>query len=293
MTDRIVLQGVSATGHHGVLDHEKRDGQTFVVDVVMDLDLAPAGRSDDLAHTVNYAEVAGDVVRHIEGEPLDLIEALAARIAEDTLRRPLVEAVEVTVHKPQAPVGHPFTDVQVVVRRERRVPAVVAMGSNLGDSRSTLEAAVRDLARVEGVRVTAVSPLVATDPVGGPEQPDYLNAIALVTTRLAPGTLLARLHDIEAAHGRVRETRWGARTLDLDLVQYGDPVDGTDTVSDDEHLLLPHPRAHERGFVLAPWHLADPAAYLRVEGEPTPVEQLLGQVDLGGVRPSEQWRPTW
>ena len=88
MTDQIVLKGVSARGHHGVLDFEKRDGQVFVVDVTMDVDLAPAGSSDDLADTVSYAEVAGDVVALIEGEPLDLIEALAARIADKVLTRP-------------------------------------------------------------------------------------------------------------------------------------------------------------------------------------------------------------
>ncbi len=128
MTDRIVLQGVSARGFHGVLASEKRDGQTFVVDVVMEVDLAPAGASDDLNDTVNYAEVAGDIVALIEGESLDLIEALAARIADRVLARPLVEAVEVTVHKPQAPVGHPFTDVQVKVTRERQTPVVIAHG---------------------------------------------------------------------------------------------------------------------------------------------------------------------
>ena len=145
MTDRIVLQGVSARGFHGVLASEKRDGQTFVVDVVMEVDLAPAGASDDLKDTVNYAEVAGDIVGLIERESLDLIEALAARIADRVLARPLVEAVEVTVHKPQAPVGHPFTDVQVKVTRERQTPVVIAMGSNLGESLETLHDAVISL----------------------------------------------------------------------------------------------------------------------------------------------------
>ena len=102
MSDRIALKGISAKGFHGVLDFEKRDGQTFVVDVEMEVDLAPAGTSDDLVDTVNYAEVAGDVVELIEGESLDLIEALADRIAAKVLTRPLVEAVLVTVHKPQA-----------------------------------------------------------------------------------------------------------------------------------------------------------------------------------------------
>ena len=283
MTDRIVLQGVSAHGFHGVLASEKRDGQTFVVDVVMEVDLAPAGASDDLNDTVNYAEVAGDIVALIEGESLDLIEALAARIADRVLARPLVEAVEVTVHKPQAPVGHPFTDVQVKVTRERQTPVVIAMGSNLGESLETLHDAVISL--YAWVDIVDVSPVVETDPVGGPDQPAYLNAVVTATTHLAPSSLLAGLHEIERAHGRTREVHWGPRTLDLDLVQYGDPVFDTDVRMQTPTLTLPHPRAHERAFVLVPWLQADPEAALRVDGEVRRVADLVRDLDTSGVRP--------
>ncbi|GAB3438525.1 2-amino-4-hydroxy-6-hydroxymethyldihydropteridine diphosphokinase [Phycicoccus ginsengisoli] len=283
MTDQIVLKGISARGHHGVLDFEKRDGQTFVVDVTMDVDLAPAGSSDDLADTVNYADVAADVVALVEGEPLDLIEALAARIADRVLARPLVEAVEVTVHKPEAPVGVPFTDVQVVVARERRTPVVVALGSNVGDSAETLHDATLALHGL--LDVTAVSRVVETDPVGGPEQPAYLNAVVTGTTHLAPSSLLAGLHDIESEHGRTREVRWGPRTLDLDLVQYGDPVFDTDVVMQTTTLTLPHPRAHERAFVLVPWLQADPEAVLRVAGQVRRVGDIVAGLDTSGVRP--------
>ncbi|MFC8501525.1 2-amino-4-hydroxy-6-hydroxymethyldihydropteridine diphosphokinase [Pedococcus sp. NPDC057267] len=283
MSDQIVLKGISARGHHGVLDFEKRDGQVFVVDVTMDVDLAPAGSSDDLADTVNYAEVAADVVALVEGEPLDLIEALAARIADRVLARPLVEAVEVTVHKPEAPVGVPFSDVQVVVSRERCTPVVVALGSNVGDSVETLQDAAVALHGL--LDVTAVSRLVETDPVGGPEQPAYLNAVVTGTTHLAPSSLLAGLHDIEREHGRTREVRWGPRTLDLDLVQYGDPVFDTDVVMDTATLTLPHPRAHERAFVLVPWLQADPEAVLRVDGQVRRVGDVVAGLDTSGVRP--------
>lgn len=283
MTDQIVLKGISAHGFHGVLDFEKRDGQTFVVDVVMHVDLAPAGSSDDLADTVNYAEVAGDIVALIEGESLDLIEALAARIADRVLVRPLVEAVEVVVHKPQAPVGHPFTDVQVRVSRERQSRVVIALGANLGEPVAALHDAA--IALYGLIDVVEVSQVVETDPVGGPDQPAYLNAVVTGTTHLAPSTLLAGLHDIEHAHGRTREVRWGPRTLDLDLVQYGDPVFDTDVVMDTATLTLPHPRAHERAFVLVPWLQAEPEAALRVEGQVRRVADLLAAMDTSGVRP--------
>lgn len=283
MTDQIVLKGISARGHHGVLDFEKRDGQTFVVDVTMHLDLGPAGTSDDLADTVNYAEVAGDVVALIEGDSLDLIETLASRIADKVLLRPLVEAVEVVVHKPEAPVGHPFTDVQVRVNRERRAQVVIAMGSNIGDSVETLHDAAISLYGL--IDIVEVSSVVETDPVGGPEQPAYLNAVVTGTTHLAPSSLLAALHDIERAHGRTREILWGPRTLDLDLIQYGDPVFDTDIVMESPTLTLPHPRAHERGFVLVPWLQADSEAVLRVGGQVRRVADLVSGMDVSGVRP--------
>lgn len=283
MTDQIVLKGISAHGHHGVLDFEKRDGQTFVVDVTMHVDLVPAGSSDDLADTVNYAEVAGDVVALIEGESLDLIEALAARIADKVLTRPLVEGVEVVVHKPQAPVGHPFTDVQVRVSRERQALVVIALGSNVGSSVETLHDATVELYGL--IDITDVSPVVETDPVGGPDQPVYLNAVVTGTTHLAPSSLLAGLHEIELAHGRTREVRWGPRTLDLDLVQYGDPVFDTDVVMDSTTLTLPHPRAHERAFVLVPWMRIEPEAVLRVDGSVRRVADLVAGLDTSGVRP--------
>jgi dihydroneopterin aldolase/2-amino-4-hydroxy-6-hydroxymethyldihydropteridine diphosphokinase len=293
VTDRISLHGVRARGFHGVLPDERVQGQDFVVDVLLDVDLSRAAASDDLAHTVSYAEVAADVVALVEGEPLDLIETLAHRVADAVLARPLVEAVEVTVHKPQAPVGVPFGDVAVTIRRERRVPVVVALGANLGDVVGTLTSAVRQLAHLPGVDVCAVSPLVETDPVGGPEQPVYLNAVLLATTRRSPWTLLRSLHDIEAAHGRVRETRWGARTLDLDLVQYGVPGTPGEQTSEEPDLLLPHPRAADRAFVLEPWRLVDAEAVLRVGDDVVAVADRLEDLDREGVRPGPDWRPTW
>jgi dihydroneopterin aldolase/2-amino-4-hydroxy-6-hydroxymethyldihydropteridine diphosphokinase len=285
-----------------VLDSEKVNGQDFVVDVTLEADLRRAGRSDLLAHTVNYAEVAADVVALVTGPSVDLIEVLADQIAGAALRYPLVQAVEVTVHKPQAPVGVPFDDVLVSVERHRDVPVVIALGANLGDPQSTLEVAVRELADTPGLRITAVSELFETDPVGGPEQPAYLNAVVLARTRMAAYPLLTELHRIEADHGRVRETRWGARTLDLDVIQYGDPGSGSDVVSDDPELTLPHPRAAERSFVLTPWLSVDHEARLRVGDGVVPVSELLQRVESGevvgveaaaGVRPGPDWSPSW
>jgi 7,8-dihydroneopterin aldolase/epimerase/oxygenase len=118
--DTITLTGITAVGHHGVFEHERRDGQPFVVDVVLHLDLRPAGQSDDLTRTAHYGELAEQVVGLITGDPLDLIEALAERIAASILASFPVDAVEITVHKPKAPIEVPFGDVAVSIYRERQ-----------------------------------------------------------------------------------------------------------------------------------------------------------------------------
>lgn len=282
--DRIVLSGVTAYGYHGVLEQERRDGQEFVVDVLLEVDLEDAVASDDLDDTVSYAEVADDIVDRLTGEPCALIESLAGRIAADALARDPVEAVEVVVHKPQAPVGHPFRDVEVRLWRERSVPVVIALGANLADPSATLTRAARDLAAVRGLRVDAVSRLLETDPVGGPEQPAYLNAVVLATTRRSARSLLARLHALEARHGRVRDVRWGPRTLDLDLIQYGAPGSADELISSDPALTLPHPRAHERAFVLAPWLDVDPDARVRTPQGVRPVTEVFETLDRSGLR---------
>lgn len=117
--DLITLTGVRAIGHHGVLDFERRDGQPFVVDAVLHTDFGAAARSDDLSRTVSYAEVAERIVALVEGDPVDLIETLAVRLADTILAEFPVDAVELTVHKPQAPITVPFGDVSVTVFRER------------------------------------------------------------------------------------------------------------------------------------------------------------------------------
>jgi len=119
MSDRIALRGLRVRGYHGVLPDERRDGQLFGIDVVLDTDVSAAAEADDLALTVDYATVARQVEKIVAGDAVDLIETLAVRIAEACLAHRGVTAVEVTVHKPMAPIGIPFDDVAVTVRRTR------------------------------------------------------------------------------------------------------------------------------------------------------------------------------
>ena len=151
---------------------------------------------------------------------------------------------------------------------DRPVPAVLGLGGNLGDRAATLAAAVAELGATPGIEVRVVSPTVETEPVGGPEQPDYLNAVVLARVTLSPRQLLRACLAVEAAHGRRRTVRWGPRTLDVDV------IDVAGIVADDPELTLPHPRAAGRRFVLEPWLAADPAAVLGGR----PVAELLAEL---------------
>lgn len=316
--DEIRLLGIGGYGFHGVLASERSEGQPFHADVVLHLDTSEAARTDALGHTANYADVARAIVDVIEGEPVNLIETLAARIADAALEFGAAR-VDVTIHKPQAPLGVPFTDVQVHISRTaptgaartpagpgietlpaepaptvpepqpvpavalladnegipgaaeeasdhdmqeepgEPVPVVLGLGGNLGDVKQTLRDAIADLQGTPGIEVTDVSALARTAPVlheDAISQPDYLNIVVLATTTLSPQGLLEAVHVIEDTHGRVRVERWGDRTLDIDIITYGDLVHST------ADLTLPHPRASQRAFVLVPWAQADPDAVL-------------------------------
>ncbi|RZU21535.1 2-amino-4-hydroxy-6-hydroxymethyldihydropteridine diphosphokinase [Streptomyces sp. BK239] len=185
-----------------------------------------------------------------EGHSDPTVQPVPASVVEK------VDAADTTLHNPKR--------------------AVVAIGSNLGNRLETLQGAIDALEDTPGVRVKAVSPVYETEPWGVEpgSQPPYFNAVVVLKTTLPPSSLLERAHAVEEAFHRVRDERWGARTLDVDIVAYAD------VVSDDPHLTLPHPRAHERAFVLAPWHDVDPEA--RVPGRGA-VADLLDAVTREGV----------
>jgi len=132
--------------------------------------------------------------------------------------------------------------------------AVIALGSNLGNRELNIDSAIAELAKI--IEITHLSTNHETDPVGGPEQPKYLNAILIAETHLDPHELLISMLEIENKLGRKREIHWGPRTIDLDLIVVGNEVVVSDV------LVLPHPRAHERKFVLEPWLEIDPTAQI-------------------------------
>ncbi|MFD9000960.1 2-amino-4-hydroxy-6-hydroxymethyldihydropteridine diphosphokinase [Streptomyces sp. NPDC059582] len=187
-----------------------------------------------------------------EGHSDPTVQPVPASVVEK------VDAADTTLHNPQR--------------------AVISLGSNLGNRLETLQGAIDALEDTPGVRVKGVSPVYETEPWGVEpgSQPSYFNAVVVLKTTLPPSSLLERAHAIEEAFNRVRDERWGPRTLDVDIVAYAG------VVSDDPQLTLPHPRAHERAFVLVPWHDVDPEAQLPGHG---PVVDLLDFVTGDGVAP--------
>ncbi len=145
--------------------------------------------------------------------------------------------------------------------------AVVALGANIGNPSEQMNLAIAMLK--EATDVITVSTFYTTKPVGGPEQPDYINAVCILESDLPALDLLSLLQGIEKSLGRERIERWGPRTIDLDLIQYGS------LLSKAEELELPHPRAHERRFVLEPWHEIEPDAVLLTHGK---ISELLAQL---------------
>ena len=154
--------------------------------------------------------------------------------------------------------------------------ATVGLGSNMGDRLANLQFAIDSLNATVGTQVHSISPVYETDPVGGPAQDDYLNAVAVLKTILSPEQLLDATQQIELSAHRERNEHWGPRTLDLDLLAMDD------LTLNSQNLVLPHPRAQERGFVLLPWSTLDPNFI--IPGHQS-VAELLAEVDISGVRP--------
>lgn len=251
MSDQIHISALRAVTIVGALPHEREIPQPLQIDLVLDVDLAEAGASDELNDTVNYGAVADDVIAAVEESKDVLLERLAARVADIVLDFPRVEAVDVLVTKLRPPISVDAESTAVRIVRTQKTAhqplpqarrAWIALGSNLGDREGFLRSGVLGLGNV-----TAMSQVYETDPVGGPDdQGAFLNMVVEIETTLDPHALLRRCQRIEAEAMRQRVVHWGPRTLDVDIVIY----DGVTMQSDD--LTIPHPRFAERRFVLTP-----------------------------------------
>jgi dihydroneopterin aldolase / 2-amino-4-hydroxy-6-hydroxymethyldihydropteridine diphosphokinase len=257
--DRIELRGIRVVGIVGALSEERRRPQPFEIDLDIEMDLSAAGRSDSLPDTMDYGPPISVVERIVADEGHVLLERVAARIIEEVLVDERVHAVEVVIRKVRPPVPNDIATTAVRMRRTQAegsqirrplTPAYLALGSNIGDRRATLIDAIRSTP--ETVRVSGC---YETEAIGGPGgQSPHLNVVIEVLTHLDPFALLAHCHRLERQAGRIRTVRNGPRSLDVDILLYGD----ISLVS--EELTIPHPRMHERRFVLTPLSDLAPAA---------------------------------
>lgn len=244
--DEIHIEELEVFANHGVFPEETRLGQKFLISLILYTDSRNAGKTDCLEKSVDYGEVSKFVTEYTKSHPCRLIEAAAEHLAEELLLRyELLKGVTLEFKKPWAPVGLPLKTVSVKISRFWHT-AYLGLGSNLGDKRGYLDNAVRALDEAKGCHVERVSSYQVTEPYGGVEQDDFLNACLILKTLLTPEELLEKLHEIEQSAHRERIVHWGPRTLDLDILMYDDVVMETD------ELVIPHVEMHLRSFVLNP-----------------------------------------
>lgn len=244
--DKIHIKDLEIIGFHGAIPEEKVLGQKFILSFELDVDLRQAGKNDDLTKTVHYGELAQKVEEEFTKTSYDLIEKAAEEICEFVLLNyPLVKKVKLLLKKPWAPTRKHVEYVAVEIERKWN-KVYIAAGSNLGDKEETLKEAIDKIDKRKDCVVTKVSNFYTTDPVGYEDQDQFVNCVFEIDTLQTPSELMNTLLEVEKDFKRERIIRWGPRTLDLDIIFYDD------IISYDEHILIPHPRAHERQFVMKP-----------------------------------------
>lgn len=244
--NKVFVRGLEIFACHGVNDFEKVEPQRFIFDIDVETDFYSAAKEDDLSGTVNYSKLCKLVTEVTQGNVFNLIEKLAYECAYAVLENfPSVNKISLTVNKPDAPMKRKFQSVGVTVCLEREL-VYLSLGSSMGDKRKYISNALEKLGLTRGVKVLKVSDTIVTKPYGGVAENDFLNCAACVSTFLSPHALLNEIHRIESECGRVRDKRWGDRTLDIDIIFFGDKK------INDENLIIPHPDYMNRDFVKIP-----------------------------------------
>lgn len=268
--DQIRIEDLEVYAGHGVYPEETREGQLFKVSAVLNTDLGPAGRADDLSLSTNYGEVCRLIHRYLRENTFLLIEAAAEHLAEEVLLSfPFVESLVLELKKPMAPVKIPFSNISVKIERGWR-QAYLGIGSNMGDKQAYVGKALEAIKTHPKIRDVKSSRLILTPPYGGVEQEDFLNGAVGLKTLLSPYELLVFLQSLEKDAGRVRKVHWGPRTLDLDVLFYEGFVSG------DPVLTVPHPDMENRKFVLQP--LDELCPWYRHPLTGKTVRQMLGEL---------------
>lgn len=252
--NNIFIKDLEIFANHGVLEEEKTLGQKFLISAKLSCDFSKAVAHDGVEYTANYAEICKDIEYSFKREVFNLIETAADITASYIIQKHnnIIRKINLTVKKPWAPIGGmPLDHVSVSVERSWHT-AYIGLGSNIGDLFENLNSAIAELERITTSNMPYLilekkSGYIQTAPVSHIEQPDYLNCVVKIKTTMNPKELMNFLLSTEARLGRVREEKWGPRIIDMDILAYDN------LVTDDPHVILPHPLMHERMFVIEPF----------------------------------------
>lgn len=250
--DKISIRDLEFLGYHGVLEEEKKLGQKFLISLELKTDLRMAGITDDLDKTTHYGYVAKTVEDIFFSKKYDLIEGLAEDIARAILLEySYINEVKVEIKKPWAPIGLIFNNISIEIKRKWNT-VYLSLGSNMGDKKANIEAAIHRISELSDTYVTKKSTLIETEPFGYKEQDNFINSCIELRTLLYPKELLYKLLAIEKSMGRERKVKWGPRIIDLDIIFYNKEI------IDDDDLVVPHPYIEYRDFVLKPLEEINP-----------------------------------
>ena len=252
--DKIEIRDLECFCHHGMLKEETALGQKFLVSVSLYTDTRRAGTHDDLTFSVDYAEVSHFVYDMMKNTEYKLVEAVAERIAREVLLRyRVLDAVEVRIKKPWAPILLPMDTVALTIKREW-VPIYVGVGSKIGNRRKYIDDAFAGIRNDRYCRKAYMSKIIETKPYGYEDQDSFLNGVICFETLYSPAELLSFLQRLEQEGKRSRESEihWGPRTIDLDILFYGDEI------IQKRDLIIPHKEINLRRFVLEPLYEVAP-----------------------------------
>lgn len=253
--DQITITDLQVFGHHGVFPEENALGQKFLVSAVLYTNTREAGKTDDLTKSIHYGLVCQDIMKLMQEHTFALLEGIAEFVSEELLKKyEHMEAIDLTIKKPWAPILLPLETVSVTIHRAWH-RAFIALGSNIGDKKAYLDGAVEAFEKRDDVKVIKNAAYQTTAPYGMVEQDDFLNGCMEIYTLLTPEELLGLCQELEIAAKRERVIHWGPRTLDLDIIFYDD------NIIDSERLTIPHAEMEKRLFVLDP--LCELAPYYR------------------------------
>lgn len=244
--DCIEIRDLECYCHHGVLKEENILGQKFLVSTKLFVDTRRAGTTDNLEYSVNYADVAHDISNMMKEHTYQLIETVAEQLAWNLLQKyKIIKKIEIQLQKPWAPVMLPLDTISLTIHREW-TKVYVGVGSNMGNREAYIKEAFRGIGEDIYCRDAYMSNVIETEPYGYTEQDSFLNAVIAFETLYSADELLEFLQRLEQKANRKREIHWGPRTLDLDILFFGNQI------IQKEDLIIPHKEIPLRGFVLEP-----------------------------------------